>query len=199
MNKAPNTPILEEETHTYTLGGHVLPSVSEIMRPIVSFDGIPEDVLTKARIRGKAIHKALEYYDQGDLDHAQLSPVIVPYVEAYEKFIRDTGFKPHYIEKIVWSSIYRYAGTLDRSGTLFDNHAVIDLKAVHELNPATAIQTAAYDKGLCESEGEEKHKRYGLQLKKDGTYRLQEYTDPHDFQVFLSLLNIYYWRKRNGK
>ena len=53
-----------EKTHTYTVNGFVVPSVSEIMKPLSAahYGGIDTDTLNKAANRGTIVHAAVENY-----------------------------------------------------------------------------------------------------------------------------------------
>ena len=40
-------------------------------------------------------------------------------------------------------------------------------------------------------------RRFGLQLRKDGTYRLQPFEDREDFSVFLACLTTHTWKEKH--
>src|SRR5690348_16409857 len=84
--------LFEPDNHVYTVNGIVVPSVTQILEPLVDFSKIPAAVLEYAKLRGEAVHLACELYDQNDLDIDNLDTVIVPYLEAWIKFKADTGF-----------------------------------------------------------------------------------------------------------
>jgi hypothetical protein len=71
-----------------------------------------------SRDRGSMIHLATHYDDMGELDEETLDPVIRPYLEAWRKFRKESGFVPEVIEVPMMSINYRYAGTPDRIGQL---------------------------------------------------------------------------------
>jgi hypothetical protein len=71
-----------------------------------------------SRDRGSMIHLATAYDDRNELDEENLDPVIRPYLEAWQKFRRESGFIPEKIEVPGMSTVYRYAGTPDRIGEL---------------------------------------------------------------------------------
>lgn len=55
----------DEETHTYTLGGKVLPSVTSILEAVLfhnKYDGVDEETLKLASEKGRLIHKEIEEY-----------------------------------------------------------------------------------------------------------------------------------------
>lgn len=81
-----------------------------------------------SRDRGSAVHLALEYDDQNDLDEASIAPEYVGYVQAYRRFKVETGFIPELIEHEVKYPRENYIGHLDRYGMLRDWPAVVDIK-----------------------------------------------------------------------
>jgi len=71
-----------------------------------------------SRDRGSMIHLATAYDDAGELDEENLDPVILPYLAAWRRFRKESGFIPEQIEPPMMSNTYRYAGTPDRIGEL---------------------------------------------------------------------------------
>lgn len=186
-------------THTYTTReGVVVPSVTQALDVLASYDGIPPAVLAQAAERGISVHKAIELHLEDDLDEASLDPEIARYFYAYWKFERETGFKPRHSETRVYSAKYRYAGTIDLEGDLHRKPAIIDTKTTRQLMPSTGPQTAAYEAAFKEHyETYRKHQRYALLLKPDGTYRLEPCTNPRDFGVFLACLTVHNFRRKH--
>lgn len=192
--------LFEPDAHEYKYRGLDVPSVTTILNPLYNFDGIPKDHVEYARLRGQAVHKACELYDQNDLDIDSLDPVIVPYLEAWIKFKADTGFIVHTAEKQLVHPTYRYAGCIDRLGHMgmTGKDSVLDIKCVAKLSPITGLQIAGY-KALAELDKSAKYEdRYSVRLKNNGQYELKHYDSPDDFRVFLSLLNIFNWRKKHA-
>ncbi|HDR9165924.1 TPA: hypothetical protein QDB28_006405 [Burkholderia vietnamiensis] len=192
----------DEATHTYWLGERKVPGVTSILSPLYDFSFIREEVLARKAALGHAVHFACELLDQDDLDWSGISAEALPYIEAYAQFKLDTRFVPHAIERRVLHATHVYAGTLDRTGLIYDDPSLLDLKCVAQLSPATGVQTAAYLEGL-KSEGDAfehpmPQKRYALQLKPNGKYVLKEYREPTDWPTFLALKTIMAWNQRNG-
>lgn len=149
---------------------------------------IPTAVLDKAADRGKRVHYWCELLDQGDIDGLpEEGDEIRPYVESYVKFKKDTAFCPRLIEHPATNILFRYAGTVDRTGLLNGKPVIIDLKTCVALSPVYGPQTAGYA-GLVE--GGSAMGRYALQLRKDGKYRLEPYSDPSDWNTFLGALSV---------
>lgn len=201
MDEVLDFPVLDEATHTYTVKGVVIPGVTTVIKPLINYDNIPSHVLEWKRGLGVAVHKACELYDMGKLDKNSIDPAVEMYLNAWMRFLRETKFQIETLESVVYHKGYRYAGTNDRTGILNGNRCVIDLKTTAQLSPAVGVQTAAYmaaeNERLVISPFQLTH-RFGLQLKPDGSYRLQEYKDISDFSTFLGCLQIYNWRARHG-
>jgi hypothetical protein len=142
--------------------------------------------------RGTYVHKACELSDRGELDIDELDPVLVPYVEAWGRFRFESKFQITEMETRLISYTYQFSGKPDRIGILNGSPSIIDLKS-GVVQPWTALQLAGYEilKGSP-------HKRFGVQLKDDGNYKLTEFKDRSDRQVFLSCLAVYYWKQNNG-
>ncbi len=174
-----------EEDHRYFWdGAPVEYSVTGVLSPLYDFEGIPDYVLENARNRGEAVHKAAELEDQSRLDWSRLHPEVEPYVQAWVKFKKETGFIPELIEHRVYNHKHRFAGTLDRTGILFGEHGLLDVKATAKISKVTALQTAAYASCF-----DEPLRRFCIQLKRDGNYDLVEYKERGDFNKFITVLN----------
>ena len=109
----------QESTHTYTLDGVRVPSVTQILKPMYSFYGVPDEVLQAKAELGTNVHRACELLDNDDLDEdseeglAALEP-IAGYLAGYKKFKADK--KPVVIanEQRLYHPLHKYAGTIDR-------------------------------------------------------------------------------------
>ncbi|MDH3376440.1 MAG: hypothetical protein OEQ39_05665 [Gammaproteobacteria bacterium] len=187
---------------TYTVKGKAVPRVSTILNSLYSFYGVSRETMDFAAERGKHIHLATHYIDENDFSYEDADPQIKPYLDAYRQFKYDVRPEWTGIERRVYSAKYGYAGTLDRVGVLHGlrgtPEAVVDIKAVHAISPITALQTAAYEMADRNNNRMSARKRYALQLKSDGTYKLEKFDDPGDFSVFLCALTMHNWRARNG-
>lgn len=103
----------EPEGHKY---GNGLESVTGILKAEGFIDTSFYD--DWSRDRGSMVHLATAYDDRNELDEESLDPVILPYLEAWRKFRKESGFVPESIEPPMMSTAYRYAGTPDRIGEL---------------------------------------------------------------------------------
>ena len=179
------------ETHEYFIKNRKAPGVTGVLKEAGFIDG--EWYTEESRQRGTAVHEATQFLDEDDLDWDTLHPKILPYVKAYEKFKLDTGFKPDLVEHRVFSDLYHFGGTLDRTGT-FPNgdETLLDIKS-GAIAFWTALQTAAYDYCL-----DKRRQRMAVQLKNDGTYKVKTFKDPNDIKIFLSAAVVVNW-KRNQR
>ena len=191
---------LEESGHVYRADGVIVPSVTQVLSDvgIIDHSMIPAGDRERYLQRGKDVHAATHYDDEGDLDDSALQEDLSGYLLAWRKFRADTAFTPNLIEYRGFHEKYRYAGTLDRSGT-WDarGRILLDLKT-GELLWWVALQLAAYG-GFFKSPAS--FRRVGVELHGDGTYRVQEFPCKDfqaDFAVFLSALHIYNEKRRHS-
>jgi len=193
--------------HLYTLCGKKQRSVTEILADssVVESEWYTEE----ARERGRAVHAALEYADQDDLDEGSVHESILGYVKAAHQFRKDSGCKNVLVEPYGFHPLHRFAGKPDRIIILNGWLAVLDYKS-GSMMPWTALQTAAYEALLPylvtpygQLFGEVMDKlpfikgvrRYGCELRKNGTYRLKRFEDRNDFKVFLGCQAIHNWKQ----
>ena len=157
--------IFDETLHRYTLDGEVIPSVTQIIKPLYDFSMVPAGVLQRAAEFGTAVHKTVELYLKDDLDEDSLDEPLYNCLLAFKAFEAD-----HYdliegnyeVETLHYHPKLKYAGIPD-----LDGWAVIDLKS-RAYNPLTdPIQLAAYDHF-----GSGKRQRFVLELKQDASYVL---------------------------
>ena len=159
--------------HKYTLDGEELPSVSEVTRFISRevYGDIGQYNLDRAAERGTAVHKATEILDK--YGTVEISTDIEPYIKAYIMFRKEHDCKWELIEAARYDPDRRYAGTLDRLGTVDGELAIVDIKTTATISPAhKKIYTAALN--LYRRMFPERGIKNLLivQLRKDGTYKL---------------------------
>lgn len=195
-----NELLFDETTHTYTLGGFVLPSVTQILKDVglSNYDFINPEILEAASKFGVAAHYACELEDRNELDLDSLDPALKPYLGAWVKFKEDTGFICQQIEARVYSEKYRYAGTLDRVGFLYERKSIVDIKTGTALPDWIALQTMGYQIAYNEKiKAKDKVKdRYAIQLLPNGDYKLKQYEDKSDLSVFLAALTLRNWKNK---
>lgn len=195
-------------SHTFTWEGVPVPNVTRILSPLYGLeDPVYQSYLESGRQRGTAVHEATERHDRHlaqAVSGKHFDPMVetvAPYLAAWAKFLDETRFMIDAIEEPVYHPRYRYAGILDRLGVLNGRRVVIDIKTSASIKPVMGIQLAAYQAAVNEDKpkAEQYPYRFICQLRKDGTYRLEEFRDRADFTVFLALLTIHQWTARYKK
>jgi hypothetical protein len=189
--------------HRYELDGQRLPSVTQILQSagLIDYSMVPRDLLEKAKARGTRVHLACAYLDEGDLDPRSVSEEDAGYVAAYERFKRETSFEPRLIEHRVYHRSLRYAGTLDRTGTIGQQLFLIDIKT-GDPQPSAFVQLAAYH-ACCLFEDFVFCRRRVLHLRADGTYALIAPKDDctsvpaGEMNVFRAALVVHQWKESN--
>jgi hypothetical protein len=184
--------------HTYWLGDRRLPGSTELLRA----GGLIDNTAwynEAALIRGRNVHIACAYLAEGDLNWDTLKLEIRGYVEAYEKAVEELNFIPGEIESPVYHAHLGFATIPDQVGEYQNSGklGILELKS-GVMQHWTAIQTAF--QSLARFPGNYYGRlRVGLELHRDGTYRTESYTDVGDFDVAMSLLNIWRYKQKYHK
>jgi hypothetical protein len=191
--------------HRYTLDGEPLRSVTGILRDsgLIDFSHIPAATLETARARGSAVHHAVQYFNEGDLDIGAFRhdfPECAGYLTAWDRFRHERAFEPLINERRVASRIHRVAGTLDCLGVLDGHGALLDFATGDPAECAKDLQTAGYlllaqewsaEDGLLHSFFN-RHavvRRYAIALRADGAFRVELYPDRRNYRDFLTLVS----------
>lgn len=203
MKTLPSDPrlVLNDE-HIYFYDGVQVPNPTMLFseEALCNLSGIPEDVLIWKTGLGKAVHFACHLFDIGQL--GDIDPAIEPYLNAYKKFRIQYGFNPTYSEQVIYSRNWRFATTIDRQGYLVcgkrAGESIIELKTTLGMYPTTGPQTASHKIAFEENVSGLKIKyRYGLQLMRDGEFKLHPYDDPQDETTFFSALHLHHWKVKH--
>lgn len=164
----------DEATHTYTLDGIRLPSVTEVTR-FCAYDYKSDRpwLAEAAASRGTAVHEACALIDYGE--EPEETPEIAGYLKAYRRFLAD--YKPEWelIEHPIGSLDVGFAGTLDRFGTIDGEPSILDIKTGQLHGAALSAQLTAYSE-LLQTETfllPPEPDLYALKLSNDGTYTLK--------------------------
>lgn len=167
----------DETTHTYTVDGTEVPSVTTVCR-FLSYDQ-KSDRPWLAKIaadNGTRIHAACALLDYGEEPEEDADTH--GYLLAYRRFLAD--YRPEWagIETITACPELGLAGTVDRFGWLYDGIPIIlDIKTGAKLhNAPLRAQLTGYQRLLSNDAQHNFHAQrlLALQLRKDGTYVLQE-------------------------
>lgn len=190
----------DEAEHRYAVNGVPVPGVTSVLSWLSGYDKVPGGYLEAAAFRGTWVHRATELIDEDDLDWSTVPAEYEGYCTAWQRFRDETGFVPDLIEERVFSKRHWYAGTLDRAGRFEGIRAkacVLDIKTTAALHPVVALQTAAYQAALPTALSRKLYRdRYTVQLRADGTYRMEQHKSPHDLARFLAALTLYQWSKQ---
>ena len=176
--------LFDEATHTYTLDGVVIPSVTEICAPITCGKYPPVGVVQQAAARGTRVHELCALYDMDALPD-EIEAELVGYVKAWAAFCRD--YKPvwRHIELPLYGEIdpgQPFAGTLDRIGEIDGLIRVVDIKTAASLDRPAKValceQITGYEwladlNKIDVSYGA----GMGVQLFADGNYRVHLITE----------------------
>lgn len=192
----------DETTHTYTLDGVELPSVTQIIRYLAvdKANNADPNMALIARERGSAVHEATVMYDYSGEIPDDFPAEYAPYLEAYVQFCRDYHPKWELIEHPMADAESWFAGTLDRFGVIDNEYAILDIKTSYKVDmPSLSAQLAAYNQLLCVDIGADEYikkrvkgiNRYGLQLMRNGKYRLYKCPAFDGNRLFLCCLDIY--------
>jgi len=183
----------EEDTHTYTLNGSVIPSVTRLMKPLSDslYGGVNEYALEMAARRGTAVHNAIENFLLCGIE--DIEEEYEGYFEAFKSWYEE--YKPvvHTTEQKVYHKIMRYAGTGDLIASIDDEKILIDFKTSSVINEMlTGVQLEAYDKAY-ESHGVHLDGKAILHLCKDGKYTYRKYgkNDTESWRTFGALIVVY--------
>ena len=194
----------DAQTHTYRVAGEIVPSVTQILSDLSIMKRLDPGILREASERGKLVHRAVELYNNRDLDEETLHPEFEPYIRAWKRFCADQLFEPLHNEIIIHSERWNYCGTLDTFGTWKQLRrrppVMIDVKS-GMADPVHGPQTAAYtdplrDMGILTPK--EHAMRAVVRLQPNGFYQLDQFYDPKDWSYFLAARSTHEFKARNG-
>lgn len=197
----------DREAHAYYLGAERIPGLTSVLAQVIDFSFVRDEVLARKSAIGSALHLAVELDYLGELDESSLDPAVLPYFDGWRKFKDEQ--RAHRVtaaEEPIYSPTYRYGCTPDIWGaTGAGDWFVTEIKSTTTIHPAVALQTAAQRQALAESLPDKvaatwflKARRFALQLRPNGSYKLHEFTQRDDFAQFLALLSTYRWKQRNN-
>ncbi len=187
----------DEAAHRYTVQGRTVPSVTQVLDPLIDFSTVDPLVLENARRLGTAVHAMVELECAGTLDEATLHPRLVGFLAQWRDFVAVTGFRMMHCELRLYSPRYGYAGTMDLHGMLPGEEVIIDTKS--GATPKTAgLQTAAYHQlGVEAGIFPSTTRRRVLDLKENSWHLTKPYTGTSDLRVFLAQLTVTNWQRGN--
>lgn len=188
----------QEDGHIYRdIEGNKLPSVSEILQSsgASDFSFVKPEVMKRAQDFGTAFHKVSLLMEQGNLK--SYDPAMEPWIANLRLWIEVAKPSWTIMEKPIASYAWKFAGTPDRFGSVLKfKDAVLDYKT-GAYSPAHAIQTAAYQIIIEENLKIKVKQRFTLYIS-DEKYNLVEHKDKNDKSIFISMLQVYNWKKSKG-
>jgi hypothetical protein len=181
------------EDHIYRCKGVFVPSVTQILDFFTEQKG-KAFFKKEHAVRGRMVHLFTQLVDSNDFIRTDLSDETEGYLDAYEKFKKDTDPEWFYSEEIVFSPELWYAGTLDRLGIVSGKTAIVDFKT-GPMSPIHSLQLAAYALAVNMSDSIEE----GLivELKKTGKYRINLIPLSDSIEAWMHLAHWVRWRDRN--
>lgn len=178
--------------------GSSFPRVSEILREAglgPDLSRIPADVLESARDRGAAVHAAIEALTYGYLDEADVTPIVAPYLDAYRRFVAESGYQAKYAEVEVIHPAWRYQGHPDSIGFLVGRRLLVDFKSGGA--EGVEYQLAGYRAAWNFTHPTEPVEAVAaLMLRRDGTYRFNEQSWIEAEPIWLACVTVYHARQR---
>lgn len=136
----------DEETHTYTLGGKVLPSVTSILDAVLfhdKYNGVDEETLKLASEKGRLIHKEIsDYILDGKIGFTEELNNFIKLKKEKELDLLDSEF-------IVANN--KYAGTVDLMFYYKGKLCIGDIKTTYNLDKEYVSWQLSLYKYLYES------------------------------------------------
>lgn len=195
-------------SHVYRVDGAPVPSVTQLLEAAgisPDYSKVNPHVLRHARLRGIHVDLCCDLDDANDLDWSTVHPEAVGYVQAWQAFKADYGYRPLASQVLLYHPTYGYAGTADNVGLLDDFPVVAERKATAKMAASYALQTAGYGidglhlappgGGRLEPVPWVKPMRLGVHLQAGGRYELHPYEDPSDEAAWLGVVALARWRK----
>lgn len=178
--------------------GSTFPRVTEILAATglgPDFSRVPADVLEAARDRGIEVHAAIEALVYGYLDEESVSTVAAPYLDAYRKFVAESGYEAKYAEIEVTHPAWRYQGHPDSVGFLVGRRVLIDFKSggAEGVEYQLAGYRAAWN---AERPSEPVEAVAALMLRRDRTYRFIEHSADDAEPIFYAATTVWHARQR---
>jgi hypothetical protein len=177
----------DDENHEYFILAdraiHI-PSVSEILKPIMSDFEIPSFYAE----RGTKVHEATELYDHGKYLPELVDPMVIPYLVGYDNFHQEHDVEYEESEMMVFNENLFYAGRLDRIWKVDGDYFLTDIKTggKYRWHP---LQLVGY-RLSCGGE----LKLSSLYLR-EFEYKWHEWGDVTEaMSLFLALVDIYWFQ-----
>jgi len=146
--------IFDEVKHEYTRNRLPYISVTQLMEKYglrADYDGIPKDILDKAAMRGRTIHKNLENYIGGDDSEIANGGEVT----LFHTYVQQQGLDRALIqsEKIYYDDNFYVAGTVDLVYSQEGELVIADFKTTSIIHvDAVAWQLSIYNYLVCKAD-----------------------------------------------
>lgn len=186
------------EGHVYRYRGVVVPSVTQILKPIENWDFLDDESKAFYAERGSEVHRTTALHDLDDLVEESVDPTIAGYLASWKLLRKNPDLKPLSVEEQVFHPLLRVAGTMDRRMLIKRRHAVLDIKAGVKL-ASHGVQVYGYKRSW--NHGRKKADLildcYTCYLDKDGGLpKLVQWDDETHDAMFVALLTERNWRTK---
>lgn len=192
--------LFREADHIYTLGGKVLPCVSDLCAPLhrAVYENTPKWQMEAAAERGTAVHAATVALET--TGSSETAEEYLPYIMAYRDFLREHSVSWLLTEQPMYHPEHLFAGTPDRYGSLDGKHTLLDIKTTYSVyKPLCRGQLNLYRLMLI-ARGLKVEKMLILHLRRDGTYRLIPIAEDEPLaNALITIHNALKKRRKNGK
>ena len=195
----------DDEKHEYAdADGKFVPSCTQIISLVKysNFDGIPEHVVANAGRRGGNCHWLTEVYDtEGDVPPPWTPREEIIRFEGYRKWKDEKKFIPDKVEYPTVVSVYgmKYGVTLDRTGTIDGQKAIVELKFTYSPSKSWGPQTASQEMALTGSATIGQYLRVVCHVDSKGKHNTIYCRDPQDAQRFIFALGVVWTRIDMGQ
>ena len=181
-----------------------LPRVHEILNATglgPDFSGVPAATLEAALWRGTQAHAAIEASFYGYLDESALDPDVAPRLEAYRRFVKESGYETVLTEFEVIHPAWRYCGHPDTLGWLGRTRMILDWKAIDSVQLAPASrQLCGYRLAWNAQHPCAPVDALGIvQLQGDGTYRFHEVDSAAHEPVWLAACVVFHAKEEHER
>ena len=196
-----------EDTHTYQVDGRVVPGCTRILEQagMINFDHVNRDILERKSELGSAVHKACHLFN---LKRSfTCDEQVRGYLNSWKETARVLKFEARMSEYQLVASVngMLYGMQIDAEGLVRGAEAILDYK-IGVVMAHHAIQLAGYAAGLYHPRLEtamarfRSRKRIIVKLQEDGSLAKIYYCEEtSDFDVFVSALQITYWKMKHDK
>lgn len=192
----------EPATHTYTVDGKAVPSVTQIVAPLGQDydepDEMTEIAIDYAAERGTIMHEYIAHrLGGGEPDVFEIPDEYADYADGVEQFLAEHSVVPFAVETpitnapMVGLEEYYVAGTPDLVCEFDGRLAILDYKFVSSVAKSkVCAQLGGYLK-LCECNAVYPEALYAVQFKR-GDYRLYPVNEADAVRMWNAALNLYY-------